>query len=104
MSGHLKAAAIVQLCQAVEDRVCNTVDCEHVGRGCEAVACENRVCNTHGHYCSGCELRYCEECYEAHLEVCCGPRVDVHDQQVEQALALEIVLPGADREQKRGSQ
>ena len=91
MSGHLKAGAIEQLCRTVEDRMCS-IDCEHLGTSCEASGCDNRACKEHERYCSSCESRFCEDCYEAHLDACAGSLADAHDQRVELELAEEAVL------------
>jgi hypothetical protein len=104
MSGHLKAGAIEQFCRAVEDRMCGSLDCEHLGTSCEGAGCDNRICKTHERYCSSCEQRYCEDCYEAHLEVCPGALVDAHDRRVEQELADEALLPEAGRAKTGGGQ
>jgi hypothetical protein len=105
MRGHLKkAVAIAQFCRMVEDQVCNTIDCEHEGRSCEAVGCDNHACRMHENYCSGCEQRYCEDCFEGHLEGCRGPAADGHDQGIEQALTQEVALLDGDLEKPRKDQ
>ncbi len=81
------AASILRFCSTLQERVCNSVDCEHPGGSCEAAGCDNRICKVHERYCTNCELRYCEDCYEPHLEGCCGRLPDAHDAAVEQALS-----------------
>jgi hypothetical protein len=94
MNGHLPGVAMMQLCQKLQDRACNSIACEHTGKSCDAAGCDNRVCKIHEHYCSGCESRYCEDCVEAHLEACRGPLVDGHDERIEQALGTGEEIGG----------
>jgi len=101
MKGHLRALVIELFCQAVEKQACNTTDCVHLGRSCEAAGCDSRVCRLHENYCSGCGLRYCQGCFEGHLESCPGPAIDGHDQRLEQELIWE---PGPQAGERGGSQ
>ena len=89
MAEHLKGMAIAQLCRKVEQEVCNSIDCNGIGRTCEAAGCDSRVCTTHEHCCPSCELRYCADCFGPHLDACAGPLSDMHDQRIEQALASD---------------
>lgn len=104
MSGHLKAGVIEQLCRVVEDHICSSIDCEHLGTKCGAPGCDNRSCKTHAQCCSSCEQRFCEDCYEAHLELCPGSLIDPHNQGVELQLADEEVLPEVTRARIGGCQ
>ena len=91
MSLPLKTRAIEQFCRAVEDRMCSSPDCEHLGASCESGGCDNQACKQHECYCSGCESRYCEDCYGVHFEACPGTRIDPHDERVELTLAEQAV-------------
>jgi hypothetical protein len=72
--------------------MCSGIDCEHLGTNCEAPGCDNLICKTHEQCCSSCEKRYCEDCYETHLEACPGSLIDPHNQIVELQLADEAVF------------
>ena len=83
MSTPTAGNAILRLCSRVEERICGTLDCQHMGQSCEAPGCDNSICRLHGHYCPRCEQRYCEDCHAAHLEACYGAETDAYDELVE---------------------
>jgi hypothetical protein len=89
MSENLGGKTINELCELVEKRICNVLECEHLGTICEAPGCDNYVCKIHEQYCSSCQERYCADCHTTHLEACVRPEVDAHDQRVEQSLSME---------------
>lgn len=90
--------AMLELCETVEERICNTNDCEHLGRSCDAPGCDNYFCKLHERYCGRCEQQYCEDCWEIHLEACSGPEADAYDERVEQALSEALPAePGRKR-------
>lgn len=83
----LPGTMIAKICELVEQRMCNTPGCDHLGRVCEAPGCSNRICRLHEFHCSKCEQYYCEDCWAAHLEECCVTPPDEYDEALEQDLA-----------------
>ena len=86
MSHRLPGTTVAKLCELLEQRMCNTPGCDHLGRVCEAPGCSNFICRLHEFYCSKCEQYYCEDCWTAHLEECCVTPPDEYDEALEQAL------------------